>query len=156
YQNGSLEDYLKINDIANDVMIRMAAEIAAGIHHLHSEGIVHRDIATRNCLLGKDLTVVISDFGTARFFDVDDEKGGQTQSTVGPIRWMEPESIKNRDYSVYSDSWMYGCLLYEIVEKKYPYHTNKITDIIVLMNNVADVNPGVPLNCDVAFVKIMQ
>ena len=47
----------------------MAKEASCGLLHLHSEGIIHRDIATRNMLVSSDLTIVVTDFGLSRLFD---------------------------------------------------------------------------------------
>ena len=55
--------------------------------HLTLEGIVHRDLASRNILLTKFLEAKISDFGMSRKVEnTSDEKA--TVQNVGPIKWM--------------------------------------------------------------------
>ncbi len=47
-------------------LISMALDIAAGATYLASKKVVHRDLATRNCLVGAGQRVKISNFGLGR------------------------------------------------------------------------------------------
>lgn len=38
----------------------------------------------------------------------------QTKSDVGPIKWMSPEAIQRKVYSVKSDAWAYGVVCWEV------------------------------------------
>jgi hypothetical protein len=69
---------------------------AKGLNHLHSNNIVHRDVAARNILLHQN-EPKLTDFGMSRF--VEEDQKGTTRSELGPIRWMSPESLKNKQYS---------------------------------------------------------
>ena len=67
------------------------------IYHLHTEKIIHRDIACRNILLDTKYNAKISDFGLARATQGGQDKGN-TESTTGPIRHMAPvKIIYNKD-----------------------------------------------------------
>jgi serine/threonine protein kinase len=54
YPHGSLYDVLvaKRLELPFHILVRMARDIALGILHLHKEKVIHRDIATRNVLVG--------------------------------------------------------------------------------------------------------
>ena len=94
-ENGALYTYLHGDAHIDDAQkIKFAQGIASGMSHLHTEGIIHRDLATRNILLSEGLTPKISDFGLSRFGAPDDDN--QTKSDVGPLKWMAPEAIKAR------------------------------------------------------------
>jgi serine/threonine protein kinase len=100
--------------------LRWARDAAAGVAHLHAEHVVHRDIALRNMLLTDAGATVVADFGMSREVELEDA-GGNTLSTVGPIKWMAPECIARRHYSQRSDTYSFGVFLYELFVGEEPY-----------------------------------
>ncbi|MBN3297850.1 NTRK2 protein, partial [Amia calva] len=128
-------------ELTQSQMLHIAQQIAAGMVYLASQHFVHRDLATRNCLVGENLLVKIGDFGMSRdvystdyyrvlfflnflgttnhenvlfmgfFFCLFLKVGGHTML---PIRWMPPESIMYRKFTTESDVWSLGVVLWEI------------------------------------------
>jgi len=47
-------------------LVQVSRQVAAGVEYLAKQHFVHRDLATRNCLVGRQLTVKIGDFGMSR------------------------------------------------------------------------------------------
>ncbi|GMR55195.1 hypothetical protein PMAYCL1PPCAC_25390, partial [Pristionchus mayeri] len=79
---------------------------------LSSRGIIHRDIAARNIMVDHLQACKIGDFGLCRAIhenDIYTSRGGKL-----PMKWMSPEAIEKYDFSVASDAWAYGVLLFEI------------------------------------------
>jgi len=122
---GALEDALygkakeRRIDFTPEQRLAIAVGAGRGVNHLHQEGVVHRDIASRNVLLTDALVPKLTDFGMAREGEEDEER--TTATRVGPIRWMAPEQLADQVVSTASDVWAFGCLLYEVYACEQPF-----------------------------------
>ncbi|XP_030910161.1 muscle, skeletal receptor tyrosine-protein kinase isoform X3 [Melopsittacus undulatus] len=132
----------------------IAKQVAAGMAYLSERKFVHRDLATRNCLVGENMVVKIADFGLSRnMYSADYYKANENDAI--PIRWMPPESIFYNRYTTESDVWAYGVVLWEIFSYgMQPYYGMAHEEVIYF---VRDGNVlSCPDNCPLELYNLMR
>jgi len=120
---GSLRKLLDVTQFSLEMCYQILKDIANGLYHLHVEGIVHRDLASRNILMKETVNGFepkIGDFGLSRIL-MSASAAETTQSDTGPLRIMAPECIIQKEYSFKSDVWAFGVLITEVYSHKDPY-----------------------------------
>ncbi|XP_056460276.1 tyrosine-protein kinase ABL2-like [Gadus chalcogrammus] len=121
--NGNLLDYLRECDREETnavVLLYMATQISSAMEYLEKKNFIHGDLAARNCLVGENHVVKVADFGLSRLMT-----GDTYTAHAGakfPINWSAPEGLENSTFSIKSDVWAFGVLLWEITTYgKSPY-----------------------------------
>ena len=128
--NGYLQDFDTIEQgnvpptdltISVGTLVSMSAQIADAMKYLASRNYIHRDLATRNCLVGPESRIKIADFGMSKslyqshYYMI---KG----HVVLPVRWMAKECFYGK-FSAKTDVWAFGVTMWEIftLAKDIPY-----------------------------------
>ncbi|XP_045910265.1 mitogen-activated protein kinase kinase kinase 20 isoform X1 [Micropterus dolomieu] len=153
---GSLYDYLSSDESEEMDMgqiMTWAAEIARGMHYLHSEApvkVIHRDLKSRNVVLAADKVLKICDFGASKFLTHTTH-----MSLVGTFPWMAPEVIQSLPVSETCDTFSYGVVLWEMLTREIPFKGLEGLQVAWL---VVEKNERltIPSGCPSSFAELMR
>lgn len=106
------------NTLALDTVLALAADVAHGMEYLHSQGVLHLDLKSHNLVLADNNRVKVTDFGVAR---TQSECASMTPDS-GTYRWMAPEMISNKAFSMKADVYSFGIILWEMLTGDIPYN----------------------------------
>ncbi|XP_071488174.1 bone morphogenetic protein receptor type-1B-like [Diadema antillarum] len=132
HEHGSLYDFLRVNILDSQSMLRLAYSAANGLAHLHTEicgmqgkpAIAHRDVKSTNILVKKNGTCVIADMSlAARFLSEANEIDLGQNTRIGTRRYLPPEilddTMMRNSFDAYkmADMYSFGMVLWEIARR---------------------------------------
>ena len=119
-KHGSLLEYLRADghSLKLPQLIDMGTQVADGMAYLEKKNYVHRDLAARNILLTENLVCKVEAISVARVLS-DDIYSTYTKEKF-LIKWTAPEATMYRRFTIKSDVWSFGILLYEIITYGHP------------------------------------
>jgi serine/threonine-protein kinase len=118
--------------------LKIMTQIAAGLGHAHTHGIIHRDVKPANAMLLADGGVKIMDFGIALITQATNSRLTPRGAMIGTFRYMAPEQFRNAQSDARSDIFAYGLIFYELLSGIHPFDA---ADAGSLMYNILSVEP---------------
>ncbi|GET66104.1 kinase-like domain-containing protein [Rhizophagus irregularis DAOM 181602=DAOM 197198] len=133
--------------------LKILRNIAVGLKHLHNKGIIHRDLHSGNILCENDDDVVISDLGISK------SAMGSTndnESVYGIIPYMAPEILQRKKYTICSDIYSFGMIMWELMTGKLPFEDQTID--VGLMSKICydGLLPPITANAPKGYIELMQ
>ncbi|XP_056403757.1 protein kinase C delta type-like isoform X3 [Hyla sarda] len=117
---GSLEALLTMCSSLNIEIVRFyTAEIACGLHFLHRQNVVHRDIKPDNIMLDRDGHICIIDLGLAQDGVTSSNK---IQGVTGTLLYMAPEVLQRKSYHAAVDWWSLGIVVSRMSAGRSPFY----------------------------------
>jgi serine/threonine-protein kinase len=118
--------------------VEIMSQIAEGLHHAHSHGIVHRDVKPANIMLLADRTVKIMDFGIALLAQTVTSRLTPQGNIIGTLNYMAPEQFQGLPADALGDIFAYGILSYELLTGRHPFQAPAPQAV---MYNIVNANP---------------
>ena len=113
----SLREYLLENPISLKHALEIVLDIAYALCHLHTHGVIHRDVKPENVLITESGAIKVIDFGVAQLLT--EKKGKEEkpkQLLIGTPIYMSPEQRSAPgEVSYPSDIYSLGIIAYELI-----------------------------------------
>lgn len=134
-------------------LIKFSYHIAKGMEYVASQGIIHRDLASRNILVSKEKICKVADFGFARRIN-DDCAYERTTTNPVPVKWMAPEALVDNKFTTKSDVFSFGVLMWEIATLgATPYESMTSNEVFNKVKSGGRLEK--PAHCKDEFFKVM-
>ncbi|KAM3187363.1 hypothetical protein ACTXT7_002472 [Hymenolepis weldensis] len=135
--NGASHTWPRNQLLTESDRFHIAFQVASGMEYLSRNHFIHRDLAARNVTVGENLLCKITDLGLARdSYAMDYYRVPAANNLLLPVRWMPIDAILYSRFSVESDVWAFGVLLWEIwTDGMRPYHLYSDAEVIDLVQS---------------------
>ena len=154
----SLKQYMEKKGVLNwKETLHFSMQIAKGLEHAHSRGIVHRDIKPHNIMVLKNGSVKVMDFGIARVMN---KSNTLTKEALGSVHYISPEQAKGGHTDNRSDLYSLSVVMYEMMTGRPPYDGESAVAVAIQHINggaamPSSLNPNIPDGMEQIIMKGM-
>ena len=154
----SLKEYMEKKGVLNwKETLHFSLQIAKGLEHAHSRGIIHRDIKPHNIMVLKNGSVKVMDFGIARVMN---KSNTLTKEALGSVHYISPEQAKGGHTDNRSDLYSLGVVMYEMMAGRPPYDGESAVSVAIQHINggaplPSSYNPNIPTGLEQIIMKAM-
>ncbi|KAL8270930.1 hypothetical protein Esti_005142 [Eimeria stiedai] len=120
---GVIRKYKEKNERISEKQIsRWLAQLLMAVKYTHSNRIIHRDIKSQNIFIEKDQRLRLADFGISKALE---STQALAKTFIGTPHYLSPELCEGSPYGPPSDMWAVGCVAFEMVTFRTPFHAAK-------------------------------
>lgn len=114
------------NLFSESKVLHWFVQLALGLHYMHANKVLHRDLKTQNVFMLGNGRLVLGDLGISKVLDGTMDFA---QTCIGTPYYMSPEIFRNKPYSYKSDVWALGCVLYEMTTLNHAFDANSLNGL---------------------------
>ncbi len=118
---GSLLERYKRAPLPLDEVTDMAARMAAALHDLHRQQVIHLDLKPANFLQRPSGEMVLIDYGLSRHGQMPDLLAEEFTVPLGTFPYIAPEQYLRQRGDLRSDLFALGAMIYEAATGKLPF-----------------------------------
>ncbi len=164
---GNLAEFLSGKPLKEKYAKKFMIQMVSALQYLISKKIIHRDLKPQNILLFNQDTIKIIDFGFAKCFYNDDSYNNNDnnldknmiQTICGSPIYMAPEIIKCDNYTIKTDLWSVGIILYEMLVGCPPYKAKTHIELVRKIDTLPVIIPNsikLSNNCSALIFRLLQ
>ena len=150
-RHGSLLDYLRGDGLSLQLtqQVNLMTQVATGMAYLEGKGFMHCNLAARNVIVCDNLVCKVADFAYGQLVY------HHTQTKDFCIKWTAPEAYLDYRFSIKSDVWSFGIVIYEVITYgSFPYPG--MNNELVKKNLKSGARMWRPMRCPEKLYKIMR
>lgn len=154
FSQGNLKRFLQgCHTLVTREVVSVGVQVLQALAYLHSRLLLHKDVATRNCVVSEGLHVKLTDCALARdLYPGDYHCLGDNENR--PIKWLALESLTHKVFTPASDVWSWGVLLWEVMTLgQQPYQEIDPFEMSAVLRQ--GVRLAQPINCPDELFKAM-
>ena len=145
--SGTLQDVVDNNKemgsaLSEEFLWAAAISLLSALEHLHSRGILHRDVKLANIFLSRDPERLLprfhlGDFGVSCVLD----DRTRARTVVGTPYYLSPEVCCGTPYDSKSDIWSFGVAFYQLLNDRLPFEASNYAALIMrIVQSKADAH----------------
>ncbi|XP_053685646.1 testis-specific serine/threonine-protein kinase 3 [Sabethes cyaneus] len=129
-EGGDLLKFINNNGALKESQAKLwFAQLVNAVRYLHSMDVAHRDLKCENILLSKKGSVLLADFGFARFCG--EEHGNFSETYCGSAAYAAPEVILGKPYNpMAADVWSLGIILFVMLNAAMPFDERNVKTLV--------------------------